>query len=378
MIKKLRNIFFLFGLIAFVISIFFSFQFKKDSLKRQAKASSQILQSLITLKHKALKKQIYQLSRAENNLQTGRGLKQSRTLSQNSIRFLALMDLKNIKNIKNFSWFVFNSSNFNLNKQNNYLLAQNIFKDTKNWLNKNQNLNNKNSKLFLTKVLNKDYFVFLTPYKTKKQSLWSLALLPKLSFASWLPMQTTNSPFRLLNSFFQTISHNNYFYIAKKSKTNWAVKQSQLGLLESQRFVYKNSDFVFQVFSKIEASSLVLSSTWELNFWSMFFKFFATFFILFFALPYFAFNIFFKKEKKTVLQDFTKKQKIVITKKPEQENKDLFFVQTPPKQSSIIKDLQSLIEDLDTKPLEKTLDELDLKAGDLKKPVSFIDKRQEL
>lgn len=383
MIKKWRNIFFLVGFIAFVISVFFSFQFKKDSLKKQAQLSSTILQSLITLKHQALKRHITQLSRLENNLQAGRGLKQSATLSQNSIVFLALLDLKKTKP---FSWFIFNSD-FNLEKQKNHLLAQSILKQTKHWLNKNQNLNNTNSKLFVLRVLNKDYFALLTAYGSTKTALWSLALLPKLSFASWLPMQAAGSPFFLLNSFSQIISHNNYFYIAKKSKTNWAVKQSQLGLLESHRFAYQNSDFAFQIFSKIEASSLVLSSTWKLNFWPLFFQLFIVFFSLFFILPYFICSVFFKTKHKQNQNFVTPKPTTKPTPNPEtkpifhpesnpkpavQKNQDLLHVQNPLEPSAIIKDLQSLIQDLDTKPLD-AIDPIDTKD-----PALFADKTQEL
>lgn len=330
-------------------------------MQDRAQLSSRILQSVVSLKYSILKQQVLKLAKQEGQLYKGAGEVKSTTLSESSIKFLALL---NLQNSKTFSWFSANSSQFKQPK-----IIRRVLQKTNLYLSNNiKKFEAPFSAIFPIQILNQQYFVLVLPYKEGNSFLWTLAVLPKLSFISWLPLQQSKGPFSLLNSSSDIISHANYSYITKKMAAPWAIKQNQLGLLEGYHFDYKNSDFVFQVFSKIEGSSLLLSSSWKMYFWPLFFQLLVIFAGIFVLLPYLFFSLFSNKVKSSKVKDFSAKkenpksnwknadQGLVLPKEDLallEEQQELISLQELPAHSSIIKDLKSLIDDLDKKPLNR-------------------------
>lgn len=359
----MRNALYVAGFFSFVFSIFVIFQFKKGLMAKRVQLSSRILQASITSQYLALKQQILQLADIQSSLNKGEGDLQSATLSESSVELLALLELKNKGR---FSWVTASSAKFQTKQ-----VVKNVLQKTEMYLSTYLGASRfKEPTVFALTVLDKPYLALALPYKGVGVSSWVLAILPKLSFISWLPFQEGGGPFSLLNSSSDIISHAKYSYISKKTIEPWAMEQNQLGLLENYRFVYKNSDFVFQIFSKIEGSSLLLSSSWSMRFWPLFFQLLIVFCFSFFFLPFLFYRYFSIKEKLEVPQlgkNFSKKSAPAITShasEPELESvevglplqdtqNDLVSLQELPAHSSIIKDLKSLIDDLDSKPLSK-------------------------
>ncbi|MBE8221724.1 MAG: hypothetical protein HAW60_03235 [Bdellovibrionales bacterium] len=374
--KKLRNTLFFAGLLSFLISIFVVFQFKKNTLQNFGRLSSRTLQSSINLKFYILTRQVLRFAKMKTGLQNVSKKNNFTDLSQSSIKFLAVL---NLKNFNKFSWFTANSYKFSnqkvikkVLKKSNLYLSKSIKKST-----------TAAASVFPIKILNQQYFILAAPYKEGNSFLWALAVLPKLSFISWLPINKSTEPFSILNSSSDIISHSNYSYVAKKNKSSWAARQNQLGLLESQNFNYKNFDFNIQMFSKIEKSSLLLSSNFKMYFWPMFFKLLFVFTCIFVLLP----KLFLNKKNKLKVKDFyeEKQSKKDNIKSPHQnlpaskdnlknsyqnlsasksnlsqqkketsllnDQEELISLQELPAHSSIIKDLKNLIDDLDKKPL---------------------------
>ncbi len=321
----------------------------------------QVLQSAISSQYWILQQQVLQLAKTEGQLHKGAQGDESTSLSNSGIPFLALL---NTKGDKRFSWFTTNTSEFDQPK-----VVKSILQQTHFYLSKNSIKERGSSPaIFPVKVLKQIYFVLVLPYTEKKSSLRALAVLPKLSFISWLPLQETKTSFSLLNPSSDIISHGNYSYIAKKISAPWAIEQNQMGLLEGQQFNYKNSDFYFQVFAKIEGSPLLLSASWKLYFWPLFFQLLAIFIGVFVLAPYFILTFFAKKKQPSIQKDFFKKEE---DSKSDQQHKspnleapakesslldqqtELISLQELPAHSSIIKDLKNLIDDLDQKPLNE-------------------------